>query len=304
MEKRVLVTGGTGFIGSALCAELSRAGYEPIVLSRRAAGGGFAGVRLLHWDAHSAEGWCGELDGAFALINLAGENIGSGRWTARKKTAIRRSRLEAGQAVAAAFAAVKKRPRVLVQASAIGWYGDRGDEVLDEGSRPGSGYLSLIGREWEGSTEVVDALGVRRVVLRTGVVLGRGGVLSRAAIPFRLFAGGVPGSGRPWVSWIHIEDVVRAIRFLLEREDARGVYNLTAPGAVRSAEFYRAIGRALRRPVWAPVPGLLLKAVFGEMARELMLSRQRVLPKRLLEAGFEFKHERLEEAMGDIFGGW
>jgi len=302
--KRILVTGGTGFIGSALCAELAAAGYEVVVLSRSATGEAPEGIRRVRWDARSADGWRNEAEGAAALINLAGDNIGEGRWTERKKRAIRQSRLEAGRAVAAAFDAVKKRPGVLVQASAIGWYGDRGDEPLDEDSRPGSGFLPSIGREWEDSTAAVESLGVRRVVLRTGVVLGRGGMLARAAVPFRLFAGGIPGNGKPWISWIHLGDVVRAIRFLVEKADARGAYYLTAPMPVRSAEFYRALGRTLRRPVWAPVPGALLRLAFGEMARELMLSGQRVLPKHLIEAGFNFEYGELGAALEEIFSGW
>ncbi len=220
-------------------------------------------------------------------MNLAGDNIGSGRWTAGKKRAIRESRIDAGRAVTAAVSAARAKPEIVLQASAIGWYGDRGDEKLAEDSARGEGFLPSVAREWEDSTAEVEDLGVRRVIVRTGVVLGRGGMLERAVFPFRLFAGGIPGGGRPWFSWIHLRDAVRAIRFVIERKDASGVYNLTSPAPVRAAEFYRRLGGTLHRPVWMPVPAFALKIAFGEMARELMLSGQLVLPERLLEAGFD-----------------
>ncbi|MCU0845305.1 MAG: TIGR01777 family oxidoreductase [Spirochaetes bacterium] len=302
MKKRVVITGGTGFIGAALCAELDTAGYELVVLSRgEGAEGG--GMRRVRWDARSPRGWVHEVDGAFAVVNLAGDNIGSGRWTAGKKRAIRESRIEAGMAVTAAVSAAKAKPKIVLQASATGWYGNRGDERLAEDSARGDGFLPSVAREWEDSTAEVEDYGVRRVVVRTGVVLGRGGMLERAALPFRLFAGGIPGGGRPWFSWIHLRDAVRAIRFLMERKDARGVYNLTSPGPVRAAEFYRSLGGALHRPVWLPVPAFALRVAFGEMARELMLSGQRVLPERLLGAGFGFEYPDLEQALAEIFGG-
>ncbi|HSV96302.1 MAG TPA: TIGR01777 family oxidoreductase [Spirochaetota bacterium] len=302
MKKRVVITGGTGFIGTALSTELNAAGYELVVLSRGEGTDG-GGIRRVRWDARSPRGWTHEVDGAFAVVNLAGDNIGSGRWTAGKKRAIRESRMEAGMAVAAAVSAAKAKPKVVLQASAIGWYGDRGDERLAEYSARGDGFLPSIAREWEDSTAEVEDYGVRRVVVRTGVVLGRGGMLGRAALPFRLFAGGIPGGGRPWFSWIHLRDAARAIRFLMERKDARGAYNLTSPVPVRAAEFYRQLGRTLHRPVWMPLPALALRIAFGEMARELVLSGQRVLPERLLEAGFEFQFPDLEQALEEIFGG-
>lgn len=303
MKKRVVVTGGTGFIGAALCAELEAAAYEVVVLSR-GEGAGVSGIRRVRWDARGPQGWGHEVDGAFAVVNLAGDNIGSGRWTAGKKRAIRESRIDAGRAVTAAVSAAKARPEIVLQASAIGWYGDRGDEKLVEDSARGEGFLPSVAREWEDSTAEVEGFGVRRVIVRTGVVLGRGGMLERAALPFRLFAGGIPGGGRPWLSWIHLRDAVRAIRFIIERKNASGVYNLTSPAPVRAAEFYRQLGRTLHRPVWMPLPALALRIVFGEMARELMLSGQLVLPGRLLEAGFGFEYPDLERALEEIFGDW
>ena len=259
------------------------------------------GVRAEKWDGRTAQGWGSLADGAYAIVNLAGENLAEGRWTAARKERIRQSRLNAGQAVVEAVGAAERKPAVVVQASGIGYYGPRGDEEVTEDFRPGSDFLGRLAVEWEASTAPVEALGVRRVVIRTGVVLSlEGGALPRLLLPFRFFVGGPLGSGRQWVPWIHIVDEVRAIRFLLEQDEARGPYNLTAPHPVTNRELARALGRALRRPAWLPVPAPALRLALGEMST-VLLTGQRAVPKRLLEAGFVFQFPDLEAALRNLF---
>lgn len=300
---KVIITGGTGLIGRALAAELVAVGYEVVVLSRNPhrARGLPPGVRLESWDGRTAHGWGPLADGAYAIVNLAGENIAGGRWTAERKRRIRQSRLDAGQAVVEAVRAAERRPAVVVQASGIGYYGPRGDEEVTEDFPPGEDFLGRLAVEWEASTAPVEPLGVRRVVIRTGVVLSReGGALPRLALPFRFFLGGPLGSGRQWVPWIHIADEVRAIRFLLEKEDARGPYNLAAPHPVTNRELARALGEALRRPAWLPVPAPALKVLLGEMSA-VLLTGQRALPRRLQDAGFPFRFPHIQIALPNLF---
>jgi len=301
--KRVIITGGTGLIGRALATELVAAGHEVVVLSRdpQRARGLPPGVRAEKWDGRTAQGWAPLADGAYAIVNLAGENLAGGRWTAVRKERIRHSRLNAGQAVVEAARAAARKPAVVVQASGIGYYGPRGDEEVTEEAPPGSDFLGRLAVEWEASTASVEALGVRRVVVRTGVVLSlEGGALPRLALPFRFFLGGPLGSGRQWTPWIHIADEVGAIRFLLEQDGARGPYNLSAPHPVTNRELARALGRAMRRPAWFPIPALALKLVLGEMSA-VLLTGQRAVPKRLLEEGFAFRFPDVEAALQSLF---
>jgi uncharacterized protein (TIGR01777 family) len=303
--ERVLIAGGTGLIGRALAAELVAAGHEVVVLSRNPQGaqGLPPRVRVERWDGRTAQGWGGLADGARAIINLAGENLAGGRWTAGRKHRIRRSRLDAGQAVVEAVRAAGQKPAVVVQASGIGYYGPHGDEEVTEDFPPGSDFLGRLAVEWEASTAPVEGMGVRRVVIRTGVVLSReGGALPRLVLPFRFFLGGPLGGGRQWVPWIHIADEAQAIRFLLENEAARGPYNLTAPHPVTNRELARALGRVLRRPAWLPVPAPALRLLLGEMST-VLLTGQRATPKRLLEEGFVFQFPRVESALKNLLGG-
>jgi uncharacterized protein (TIGR01777 family) len=306
MAKRIIVTGGTGFIGSALCRRLVDKDYEVTVLTRDPSrlrvilGGTVTGVR---WDGRSAGDWSEHAEGAYGIVNLAGANIATGRWTAELKTRILESRLDAGRAVAEAVARVSGRPRVLVQASATGYYGTRGEEVLNEYSEGGMGFLAEVTRRWERSTEDVAALGVRRVVIRTAAVLGRGGgLLGRILPPFRAYLGGPMGSGRQWFPWIHLKDEVEAICYLLEREDLDGPFNLAAPQHLRSREFHGALGQAIGRPSWLRMPGSVLRLILGEMADELILGSQRVIPERLMENGYSFRYPGIADAFGEIFG--
>lgn len=302
--RRVIITGGTGLIGRALAAELVAAGYEVIVLSRapQRAQGLPPEVRLESWDGRTAWGWGGLADGAYAIVNLAGENLAGGRWTAERKRRIRQSRLDAGQAVVEAVRAAKRKPAVVVQASGIGYYGPRGNEEVTEDFPPGSDFLGRLAVEWEASTEAVEEMGVRRVVVRTGVVLSRdGGALPRLALPFRFFLGGPLGSGRQWVPWIHIADEVRAIRFLLEDEAARGPYNLASPQPVTNRELARALGQVLRRPAWLPVPAPALRILLGEMSA-VLLTGQRAIPKRLLDERFVFQFPEITDSLHHLYG--
>jgi uncharacterized protein len=299
---RVVVTGGTGLIGSAVARELGGAGHEIVVLTRDTSRTGPLppGTRAVQWDGQTGESWSSLLDADTAIVNLAGEGIGEGRWSEAKKRRIRESRVGSGRAVLAAIRQARERPRVLLQGSAVGIYGPCGDEVVTESHPPGSDFLASVCVDWEASTAEADSLGVRRAVLRTGVVLsGQGGALPRMALPFRLMAGGPLGSGRQWISWIHIADEVGAIRFLLEREDARGPFNLTAPAPLTNRAFSRALGRALRRPSLARAPGLALRIVLGEMA-DMLLYGQRAVPHRLMELGYVFRHPEAEGALRNL----
>lgn len=302
--ERIVITGGSGLIGHALVAELVTAGYEVVILTRnpQRATGLADGVRIAGWDARTAQGWGSLADGAYAIVNLAGENLAGGRWTAERKRRIRQSRLDAGRAVVEAVHAAKRKPAVVVQASGIGYYGPHGDEEVTEDFQPGSDFLGHLAVEWEASTAPVEALGVRRVVIRTGVVLSRkGGALPRLALPFHFFLGGPLGNGCQWVPWIPIEDEVRAIRFLLENETARGPYNLSAPHPVTNRELARALGQVLHRPAWLPVPAPALRLLLGEMA-SVLLTGQRAIPKRLLEEGFVFQFPEVRPALQNLFG--
>ncbi len=302
--KRVVISGATGFIGRALASSLLEDGYDVTVLTRNPAKArALFGDRIkaAAWDGLTSDGWLELASGARAIINLAGENIGAGRWTPKRKEEIVKSRLNAGRAVVDAIRNAPQKPAVLIQASAVGYYGSRADEILDESDSGGQGFLASLVREWESSTAEVESFGVRRLVIRSGLVLDSGGgVLPRFLRQFRLFAGGSLGSGRQWMSWIHRRDEIAAICFLLEREDLTGVFNLTAPLPLTMNEFAHVLGRAMHRPTAFRVPAIALRLLFGDLAKETMLAGQRVLPRALLRAGFEFLYSNLESALGDI----
>ncbi len=299
---RVLITGGTGLIGRAVSVDLQAAGYDVIVLTRdpsRAKPP--AGVDVAGWDGLTGAGWSQLLDRESAILHLAGEGIAEGRWSEERKRRLRASRVDSGRAVLEGIRAAKITPRVLLQSSAVGFYGPRGDDPLDENEPAGSTFLADVSREWEASTRDAEKLGVRRPLLRTGIVLSRdGGALPKMSLPVRLGVGGALGSGKQWFPWIHEVDEVAAIRFLLERNDATGPFNLTAPNPVTNAEFTRALGRALHRPTLFRVPAFALRIAVGEMADSLLAS-QRVIPKRLLDLGFRFRFEGVDAALAELF---
>jgi uncharacterized protein (TIGR01777 family) len=306
MSQTVIISGATGFIGTVLVKKLVARNYHVVVLSRntgKAAAFNSSQVKVVAWDGRSANGWGHYADGAYGIINLAGENIAAGRWTLARKTAILQSRLAAGRAIIEAVTLSARKPRVVIQASGIGYYGNRGDTVLDETSSSGTGFLADVAIQWEKSTEPVEALGVRRAIIRTGIVLGRGGgFLSRVLLPFKLFMGGCMGSGRQWLSWVHMEDEVSAICFLLEQDAAQGAFNLSSPQPLNAKDFFAEVGRALGRPSWLPVPGFVMHLALGEMADELILSGQRALPARLLQAGYAFHYPSARGALNNILG--
>lgn len=304
MSPKIIVTGGTGFIGRHLCSALAAANNDVIVLTRninKAKAIFNNKVTPVYWDGKSSAGWLEYADGAHAIVNLAGENIGAGRWTRKRKNRILESRIHAGQAVVEAVIRAKKKPTVLIQASGIGIYGDRKDEILDEASLIGSSFMPDLARQWEQSVKEVAKLGVRVACIRSGVVLGKGAdFLKRILLPFRFFIGGHLGSGKQWISWIHLEDEVKAIKFLLEREELNGVFNLATPNPVTYKNFSKILGKLMKRPSWFHVPAFVLKILLGEMAEGLVLSGQRAIPKRLLAARFEFTYPELESALKEI----
>jgi uncharacterized protein (TIGR01777 family) len=304
---RVVITGGSGLIGSAVAREMGGAGHEVVILTRDPSKvkelppGTRPNVRTMQWDGTTGQGWASLLDGDTAIVHLAGESIAAGRWTESRKRRIRASRVDSGRAVLAAIRQAKEKPKALLQGSAVGIYGPCGDEVVTEGHPPGTDFLAAVCVDWEASTAEAETLGVRRPLLRTGIVLsGDGGALPKMSLPFRFGAGGPLGGGRQWVPWIHLADEVGAIRFLLEREDARGPFNLTAPQPLTNRDFSRALGKALHRPSLAPAPGFALRLVLGEMA-DMLLNGQRAVPQRLLEMGYAFRFPEALQALRNLF---
>ncbi|MDI9548163.1 MAG: TIGR01777 family oxidoreductase [Chloroflexota bacterium] len=300
---RAIVTGGTGLIGRALCRELVDHGHEVIVLSRnpdKKEEGLPSQVETVGWDAQSARGWGDRVSETDAIVNLAGAGLADGRWTDERKRSILESRVKAGQAVLEAVSAAATRPKVVIQSSAVGYYGPRGDEVLNEDAAPGSDYLARVCFDWEASTAPVVRMGVRRPVIRTGIVLTtEGGAFPKILLPFKLFAGGPMGNGSQYWPWIHINDEVRAIRFLMENETASGPFNLTAPNPLTNKEFASVVGQAMGRPSLMPAPAFALKLALGEMST-VLLDGQRAVPSRLQELGFEFDFATLDAALKDL----
>lgn len=300
---KVMITGGTGLIGSSLTYSLLEEGHQVWWLSRNPAKTRAPqGVQVLEWDARTVtHHWLGIFSQMDAVVNLAGATIGQWPWSDARKKDILESRVNAGRAIAQAFEKASPRPPVLLQSSGIGYYGPRDDQPVHEESPAGNDFLSDVAINWESATRIVDTMGVRRVILRTGLVLVReGGVLPLMALPVRLFAGGPIGSGKQGISWIHVRDEIRAIRFLLENERARGAFNLCAPNPASNADFMRSLAGAVRRPYWLPAPAFAMRLALGEMS-DLLLTGQFAIPQRLVNLGFAFDFQTTCEAFEDLY---
>ncbi len=300
---KVLICGGSGFIGSALTRSLLADGHQIYITTRDPARATLpAGSQAIGWDGGSSKGWLDVFSDMDAVVNLAGESLSHWPWNEAQKQRIRKSRVDIGKAIALAFQQAKKRPSILIQSSGIGYYGPSGSEHLTEESPVGHDFIASVATDWEASSAAVDAFpDVRRVVIRTALVLDkRQGVLPLMALPVKLFAGGPLGNGRQIVSWIHIDDELSAIRFLIENPQARGAFNLSSPHPLSNADFIRALAKALTRPYWMPAPAFALRLLLGEMST-LLLDGQYVLPQRLTALGFVFRYETVEQALGALF---
>ena len=295
---RILIAGGTGFLGSSLARSLSGARHEVWILTRRTP----QHANEIQWDGRSAGGWANRLAEIDAVVHVTGYGLEHWPWTAAQKRRFVESRVVPGALLASAIENSVRRPKVFIQTSGTNYYGLRGEGVADESSPPADDFLARLAVEWEAATRRIEQLGVRRVVARSAVVLAaRGGLFPLMALPVRLMIGGPMGNGRQAMPWIHIDDEVAALQFLIVNERAAGAFNLIAPQATSNAQFMREVARALRRPYWFPTPAIALRAVLGEMS-DLVLEGRYIRPKRLEELGFRFSYPTIDAALANLFG--
>lgn len=293
---KVLITGASGLIGTALQKSFEEKGYEMLLASRSEPKDD--GHIQWNMDTGFADADLPKLEGLDAAIHLAGENVSGLRWTDEKKKAIRDSRVFGTRTMIEAFARLEKKPKVFIAGSAIGFYGDRDDAEMTETSAVGDTFLAKVCKEWEAESRRAEDMGIRTVLLRTGIVLSKdGGALATMLTPFKLGVGGVVGSGKQWMSWVSLDDVIAIINFALENESLRGAVNVTSPNPVTNEEFTKTLGSVLYRPTFLPLPEFAVNLVFGEMGDALLLASTRVKPKRLLDAGYEFKYTDLKIAL-------
>lgn len=304
---RIVVAGGTGFLGQPLVAHLAQRGDEVVVLTRRPdSSRAGSRVREVAWqpDGSADRSWAAAIDGADAVVNLAGAGIADKRWTAARKRLLQDSRVLPTRSLAAAVRASTSPPGVFIQGSGVGFYGAiPGDRIFDESDSPGDDFMGRMCVAWEAEAQPVATMGSRLAFVRSGVVLARdGGALAQMRRPFLLFVGGPVASGRQYLSWIHRDDWIAFVTWVLDTPGASGPLNTTSPEPVTNAEFSSALGRALHRPSWIPVPGFALRLLFGEMAQNALILGQRVIPKRAQELGFRFTYPDIDSALARVFG--
>lgn len=301
---KILIIGATGFIGRELVKELVNTGHQVIAVSRNTLKAKLilgSKCAVLEWDGISTTSLVHHLQGCDAIINLAGENIAAGRWTEKRKLQLAKSRIIVGEVLSEAVRQLANPPEVILQGSATGFYGPDAENAAGEDQPSGAGFLAELTREWEASVGPAAGYARRMVWLRTGLVLGYdGGLLEKMLQPFNFYSGAVIGPGTQWMSWIHIRDEIRAIRFLLENSSCSGPFNLTAPNPSRMKDFIFAIGKEINRPVWLKVPAPLIKAMMGEMAAETVLASQNIIPGKLLAHAFAFEFPELQAALGNL----
>jgi uncharacterized protein len=303
---KVAIAGATGFVGSRLVERLQKEGMKVVVLSRNTAFAqkifphrAFGNVEIAAYTPTASGSWQDIISDCDGVVNLAGEPIGEGRWTAERKQEILNSRKLGTQKIVEAIVNSTKSPKVLINASAIGYYGTSETATFDENSPSGKDFLAQVCQAWEAEASKVTSSGVRLVILRFGIVLGNGGALGKMITPFKLFAGGPIGNGRQWFSWIHVNDIVSLIVQALTKPEISGVYNATAPNPVRMADLSKTMGQVMNRPSWLPVPDFAIEALLGDGAM-VVLEGQQVLPKRTLSSGFEFQYPNLQAALMEI----
>lgn len=291
---KVLITGASGLLGHALQASFKDKGYEMLLASRKEP----EDDRHIQWSIEGGFTDPEKLEGVDVVVHLAGENVSGLRWTDEKKKAIHDSRVLGTRNVVDAISKLKKKPKTFIASSAIGFYGERGDEEVVESSAAGDNFLAGVCKEWEAESRRAEDAGIRTVLLRTGIVLSKdGGALATMLLPFKMGVGGVVGSGKQWMSWISLDDEIAIINYCIENENIRGAVNAVAPNPVTNQEFTKTLGEVLYRPTFLPLPEFAVSMIFGEMGDALLLASTKVIPKRLEDAGFEFKYPELKPAI-------
>jgi hypothetical protein len=291
---KILITGASGLVGTALQKSFAEKGHKMLLASRSEP----KDAHDIQWTVEDGFAEPERLEGLDAVVHLAGESISGLRWTDEKKKAIRDSRVLGTRNVVEALSKLKKKPKVLIASSALGYYGERGDAEMTESDSPGDNFLAEVAKDWEAESRRAEDAGIRTVLLRTGIVLSKdGGALGTMLLPFKMGVGGVVGSGKQWMSWIALDDHIAAINFAIENENLRGAVNAVSPNPVTNEEFTKVMGDVLYRPTFIPLPEFAVSMLMGEMGDALLLTSTKVLPKRLLDAGFEFKYPELKPAL-------